>query len=375
MRLTDAVQMALGTLRSHAGRTLLTILGLGVGVAAVLTVLALGAAGEAQVEVEIGRMGVNCVWVSRADGGCLTEADVENAAGAAGTSACAGAARAGVVVLDGEAAAAQLTAYDASMQAVHDVQLIRGRGLSAADHDGRNPVCLLDAALAAELGGDVLGRRLLLGGRLMTIVGVAQTLPASAISTGGVVAMPLGTYEDTFGETARELTLKVPADGDAALLAEAVRAALGGDFRTRTLQQEISAARSIVRIFVTVLMCVAGVCMATGGVGVMNVLLLSVRERQREIGLLKALGATAGQVCLLFLLEAVGYAALGGVSGLALGAGLIALCGAWTGVPAALTWRQAAPVMLLAAALGLLFGVIPALRAARLQVVDALRQH
>ena len=170
-------------------------------------------------------------------------------------------------------------------------------------------------------------------------------------------------------ETARlATTLEAdPADVDAAVTA------LGGGYQASTLQAEIDAARSVVRIFVMVLTCVAAVCMLTGGIGVMNILLVSVRERRREIGLIKAIGGTGTQVGLLFLLEAVCYALLGGILGILLGMVMIRLFGAWIGLDAVLSAQMALPAVGIAALLGVIFGVAPALRAAGMLPVDALK--
>ena len=113
--------------------------------------------------------------------------------------------------------------------------------------------------------------------------------------------------------------------------------------------------------------------MLTGAIGVMNILLVSVRERRREIGLIKAIGGTSGQVALLFLLEAAGYALLGGTAGLALGWLLVHTFGGWIGLAAGVAVDKAALILLASAALGVFFGVVPALRAAGMQPVDALK--
>ncbi len=374
MKLRDAAEMAICSLRSSAAKTLLTILGLAVGVAAVLTVRALGAAGEKQVEHEIGRMGVNKVWVTRADGGSIPAADVLAAAQAADVPVCAGACAPALVRLNSLSAAAQVAGYDAGMQAVYDIGPAQGRSFLPADFAGASAVCLVDSALEEALGGDVLGQRLAVAGRRLLVVGVMANLPLPTMSvSGGVLVTPLSTWEDTFGAGAAEVTLTVPEGRNARDVAQAVQVALGSDYQADTLENEIDAARSIVRIFVMVLSSVAAVCMVTGAIGVMNVLLVSVRERRREIGLMKALGATARQVGVLFLLEAAGYAALGGALGILLGAALIRLLGGIVGVNAHLTAGDAVPVLLATATMGVGFGVAPALRAARMQVVDALR--
>lgn len=376
MRLRDGALLALSALRGSVLRTLLTILGLGVGVGAVLTVRSLGSAGESQVEAEIDRMGVNKVWITTADDArSLVADDALTAQAACGAPVCAGSCTAALVTLDENSAMAQIVGYDAQMEAVHGGACLQGRMLTGADYAHGNAVCLVDEALAESLGGEVLGRRIQVGGRRLMVVGVVSGMPLQAMAMGGgTLAMPLSTYLDTFGGEVQQLTISVPQGANAGELARISLQALGEEgLRSETLEREIGAARSIIRIFVTVLACVAAVCMLTGGIGVMNVLLVSVRERRREIGLIKALGATEGQVGLIFLLEAVVYAILGGVLGLLLGAVLIRVFGSWIGLDAALTGADAVPVLLFAALLGIAFGVAPALGAARMEPVDALR--
>lgn len=377
MTLRDAGMLAFSGLRGSPLRTLLTILGLGVGVGAVLTVMTLGTAGEARVEDEIARLGVDKVWITAADEAhVLTEAHAAQVAEASGAQVCAGAYTAGFVTLDGHSAAAQIAGYDAGMNVVHTAQATQGRLFNKADHAQHRAVCIVDEALAESLGGDVLGRRVNTGGRRFLVVGVVTGMPMQAVAVGsGLLLLPLGAYGDTYGDEVRELTLSVPRGENAGEISQRALEALedADGYRADTLESEIDAARQVVRIFVTVLACVAAVCMLTGAIGVMNVLLVSVRERRREIGLLKAVGGTGGQVGMIFLLEAAAYAALGGLLGLALGAGMIRLCGAWIGLDARLTLGAALPVLLAAALLGAAFGVAPALRAARMQPVDALR--
>lgn len=377
MTLRDAAALAVSGLRGSLMRTLLTILGLGVGVGAVLTVMTLGAAGEVRVEEEIARLGVDKVWITAADeshaltadcGPCLTRAT--------GAPACAGAYTAGFVTLNGQSAAAQIAGYDEGMQAVHGAHAAQGRLFTARDWAQGSAVCIVDEALAESLGGDVLHRRVSVGGRRFLVVGVVGGMPMQAMAVGsGLLVLPLRAYGDTFGEDVREVTLAVPSGMNAEQLAEDALLALGDTegYRADTLEEEIDAARQVIRIFVMVLACVAAVCMLTGAIGVMNVLLVSVRERRREIGQMKAVGGTRRQVGLVFLLEAMAYALLGGALGLVLGEGMIRLFGAWIGLSAHLTLWTALPVLASALLLGAGFGVVPALRAAAMEPVDALR--
>lgn len=374
MKVQDAMWLSATNLIKNPMRTLLTILGLGVGVAAILTVITLGAAGEVQVEREIDKLGVDKVWLTAENGSNLTPDSAAAVAAASGAPACGAAYTAGAVVADGEVHVVSVTGYDAGAEKVLQPVLLEGRWFTEREYQQGASVAIVNDALASALGGSPVGRRISLGVRQVTVVGVAA--PAAAQATGALVALPLRTLLDTYPDASvSEVTVSVPHGARADEVAAMALASLGEGFQAATLQTEIDAARSVIRIFVMVLACVAAVCMVTGGIGVINILLVSVRERRREIGLMKAVGGTSGQVAALFLMEAVCYALLGGLLGLALGMGMIALFGRIIGLSASLTVAVALPTLLGAGALGVIFGVAPAMKAAGMQPVDALRQE
>ena len=374
MKVQDAMWLSATNLNKNPMRTLLTILGLGVGVAAILTVITLGAAGEVQVEREIDKLGVDKVWLTAENGSNLTPDSAAAVAAASGAPACGAAYTAGAVVADGEVHVVSVTGYDAGAEKVLQPVLLEGRWFTEREYQQGASVAIVNDALASALGGSPVGRRISLGIRQVTVVGVAA--PAAAQASGALVALPMRTLLDTYPDASvSEVTVSVPHGVKADEVAAMALASLGEGFQAATLQTEIDAARSVIRIFVMVLACVAAVCMVTGGIGVINILLVSVRERRREIGLMKAVGGTSGQVAALFLMESVCYALLGGLLGLALGVGMIALFGRIIGLSASLTVAVALPTLLGAGALGVIFGVAPAMKAAGMQPVDALRQE
>ena len=374
MKVQDAMWLSATNLIKNPMRTLLTILGLGVGIAAILTVITLGAAGEVQVEREIDKLGVDKVWLTAENGSNLTPDSAAAVAAASGAPACGAAYTAGAVVADGEVHVVSVTGYDAGAEKVLQPVLLEGRWFTEREYQQGASVAIVNDALASALGGSPVGRRISLGIRQVTVVGVAA--PAAAQASGALVALPMRTLLDTYPDASvSEVTVSVPHGVKADEVAAMALASLGEGFQAATLQTEIDAARSVIRIFVMVLACVAAVCMVTGGIGVINILLVSVRERRREIGLMKAVGGTSGQVAALFLMESVCYALLGGLLGLALGVGMIALFGRIIGLSASLTVAVALPTLLGAGALGVIFGVAPAMKAAGMQPVDALRQE
>ena len=384
MKLGDAANLSALNVRKNPVRTLLTILGLGVGIGAILTVWTLGGAGQTQVEAEIARLGVDKVWITANNFSerSLAAEDSELVASVTGAPACAGAATLGAVMLDDVPAYAQLSGMDAQAQDVHGLRLEAGRFFLPGEFLAGDTVTVVDLALASALSPEdpaaLVGRRITVGNRQMRVVGVVGDQTVQLLSgCQGTAYLPLSTFLDTFGGTVQQLTLSIPQGQRAESVAEEALAALsaqGGDFEAMSLAEEIDAAKAVIRIFVMVLACVAAVCMLTGGIGVMNILLVSVRERRREIGVIKAVGGTSAQVGLLFLLEAVSYAILGGVLGVALGGVMVRVFGAWIGLSAALTLETVLPTLAGATALGLVFGVAPALRAAHMMPVEALRQ-
>ena len=378
MRLRDAAALSGSALAKAPTKTLLTILGLGVGVAAILTVLTLGSAGEARVEQEIARLGVDKVWITAAADSdrALTPQDAPAVAAAVDAPVCASAVTVAPVTLGDEAAVGQIVGYDECFADVHQPVLTAGRLFLPQEYARGAAVALVDTAMDEALGG-ALGLRLQVGARTVRVVGVIQSAAGQTMGgVAGAVVLPLQTHLDTFAGDVAELTVSVPSGRQAGAIGDTAAALLnarGGDFTATSLEEEIDAAQAVIRIFVMVLSCVAAVCMLTGAIGVMNILLVSVRERRREIGLIKAIGGTSGQVALLFLMEAAGYALLGGVMGLGLGWLLVRVFGGWIGLHAGVAGGTAAAILLASAALGVFFGVAPALRAAGMQPVDALK--
>ena len=385
MRLRDAFHLAAVNIFQTPMRSILTVLGLAIGIGAILSVLTLGDAGQQQVEMEMTRMGVDKVWITARGQSSryLKASDGPLLRGATGAQATAQAHVNMVVGAEGETAYAQIIGCDEYLPGVQQFTLLSGRFLSSRDQRDGAAAAVIDDSLASALFGqeasNCVGRRVSAAGRLYRIVGLVDGAGAQITGIGmdGTLLIPLSAFSDAFGEAVTNIMLSVPKNVSGNALAKEALAALsvtGGSFQATTLQAEIEAARAVVRIFVMVLCCVAVICMLVGGIGVMNILLVSVRERRQEIGVLKALGATGAQVCLLFLLEAAAYALLGGILGIVVGEVVVRLTGAWIGIWAVIQPGLIPVAVGFAALVGIFFGVAPAWKAARLAPVDALRQ-
>lgn len=376
MTAADSIRLAVSGLRGGFLRTFLTILSMAVGVSAVLTVLALSDAGETRVEDEIANLGVNKVWIRPAmEQVSLCESDARIVSDAAQAPACASVYTIANVSDGDKFSLVQVAGFDSSADDVHSPKLLKGRMLCASDFRNASAVCLIDEVLDEYMGGDMVGEYLRVSNRRIRVVGVIKPMSLQMMSGAhGMMLLPLTSCLDTFGGEIAEITLSVQRGQQASEVAELATHVLGEEkYRIDTLEKEINAAREIVRIFVSVLLCVAIVCMLSGGIGVMNVLMIAVRERRREIGLIKAIGGTATQVLRLFLVEAASYSLLGGMLGVLFGQGLIILCSKLIGLDASLQIGTTLLVLIFAALLGLGFGTAPALEAASMQPVDALR--
>ena len=193
----------------------------------------------------------------------------------------------------------------------------------------------------------------------------------------GAVYLPITVFNKWFSTRTVE-QLSVSASSSDALGPVSIRASRllqsrVGAVKVVTLEGETEAADNILQIFKNVILCVAAVALLVGGIGIMNMMFMSVNERVREIGIRKALGAQQGQILLQFLLEALFLSMAGGVIGLICGVGLSWIASLVAGIPLIVP-PTAPPIGVgFSVLIGLIFGIAPARRAARLQPVEALR--
>jgi putative ABC transport system permease protein len=403
--LWNSLLLALREIRRHLLRSFLTILGIVIGVSAVITMVTLGKGATQAVQDQITSLGTNLLMVrpgqrlgpgaSGAGAPSFTVEDVQSIrTQIGGIAAVAPEVRSGVtVVANGRNWATSVTGTTNDYFFTNNWSLAAGRSFEESEERAGAAVCLIGETVRRELfaadAAAVLGQRLRVKQFSCEVVGVLASKGQGAMGNDqdDVVLLPLATVQRRVTGSTRVQTILVSmAEGSDAervkagirdLLRERRKLGRGEEdnFNVLDTAQLAQTFSSTTRVMTMLLGAVAAVSLLVGGIGIMNIMLVSVTERTREIGVRLAIGALEAEVLLQFLIEAVALAALGGIVGIVLAA-IFSVTGArLMEVP----YRFDVPINVLAflfsAGIGVLFGYFPARRAARLDPIEALRHE
>jgi putative ABC transport system permease protein len=403
MMFFENLKMAFVSLRNAKLRSFLTMLGIIIGVAAVVSILAIGAGVKKAVQDQItGVVNANAIAVasgkvdlkggrgaaSSVGASTLTQKDVDALAKDAHVTAVAPMSIVSGIVANGSTTAegALLLATTPDFAKTQTLKFDSGRFLQASDA-GKN-VVVLGGQVKQDLFGDgaALNQTVTLRGLKFTVVGTLKSSDSGASALAGpsfddAVYLPIDTAKTFSGGTPQilRILIQVGDSANVASAADAARATLksthGGqeDFTVLTQKDILSTVDTVLNLLTTFIVAIAGISLLVGGIGIMNIMLVSVTERTREIGLRKAIGASSATVLSQFLIEAVVLSVIGGALGILAAMGQATVAGRLAHITPVFTPEAITLAVGVSAAVGIIFGIMPAIKAARKRPIQALK--
>ena len=406
----QSLHTAWSAVRSHAMRSALTVLGILIGIAAVILTVGLGLGSQQDVSAEISSLGSNLLIVT--PGSSTSSAGLRGGFGSSATlkRSDAEALASSVNAPDIGAVAAEkstslslvsgdtnwtttVTGTTASWLDVRSRELSVGTFLTAEDESNRSTVVVLGSDTATELFGttNVVGQVVTISDIQFTVIGVLASAGSSGEdSLDDLAVVPLSTAaENLVGGSSRNSVSRIylqaastdqlsaaNQEAEALLLnLHSISNADSADFSIASQESLVSTATAVARTLTVLLTAIAALSLLVGGIGVMNIMLVSVTERTREIGLRKALGAPPWAIRRQFLLEASILGLVGGLVGAVLGVVAARTLPTVLDSTIVVSGAAVAGSVVVAVGIGLVFGVYPATRAARLAPIDALRSE
>jgi putative ABC transport system permease protein len=416
MNIVEALRIAFGGLLSNRLRSSLTMLGILIGVAAVILLVAVGNGASVQINNQIQALGANVIYVYPANarsaggvsqgfgsGNTLTMADVNAISGgqqdpdvvAAIPIAQAG----GQVTFGNQNYFAPTIGTTTSFPSVRDYQLAEGSFFTDDDVTAQHRVAVIGQTVVDNLfaGVDPVGQTIKISRQSFRVIGVFAAKGGTGFgSQDNVIVAPITSVWAYLsgargGKNISQIVASASSAGTVSAAETEITTILlqqhqisdpsAADFQLQSQQDILNQATSIATALTLVLGAIAGISLVVGGIGIMNIMLVTVTERTREIGIRKAIGARRRDVLIQFLIEAMVLSGLGGALGIAIGAALAAEANhvpaiASSGFPPPVV---SVPSVLLAfgvsVGIGLFFGIYPANRAARLHPIEALRHE
>lgn len=395
MSIIENIRMAFSSVLAHKLRSILTMLGIIIGVASVILVVAIGQGGEQMLKSQFtGSSNTIEVFYQPSDEemqsnpnaymeSTFTQSDIEDLGEIQEVSK--------VVASSSEFMQARFREDTADVSIyginqayieVNELKIDSGRNLVEGDFIGGRRVGIISQATQEELfkETDPLGEVVWVNGQPFEIIGVLEK-PTGLFSFGSMeIYLPSNTYRASFGKTDfNQVTLQAKSAEDLQEAGKKATTMLNQKhdkdeaYQVFNMEEISEGIGQVTRIMTLIIGSIAGISLFVGGIGVMNIMLVSVTERTREIGIRKALGATKRQILTQFLIESITLTLIGGIIGILLGAGGASLVSLFAGWPSLISWQVVLGGLAFSMIIGVIFGMLPANKAARLDPIESLR--
>jgi putative ABC transport system permease protein len=404
-KIIESIRLALQSIGSRRVRSFLTMLGIIIGVFSIVLLIGLGEGLKKDITKEITSLGSNIVAVlpgkidieegfnPTAGLGASTLTDEDLAAVRALDTVdqvTAMSLLAGVPTKDdrSDPTALSLAVEPGYFDLFSTAELVAGRIITDEDITNKAPVVVLDTSprnrlFPGEALEDILGQTLRFSGETLEVIGLVESPETAGIggpSVANSIVVPYTTAQQLYDNTQIfRIITQVREDLDVDEIAAQIESVLLGlhddveDFTVFTQDDLLSIIANVLSILTTAIVGIASISLFVGGIGIMNIMLVSVTERTREIGVRKAIGASGSDILTQFLIEAIILSIIGGALALSFAWVVGLLVTAQTGITVAITWGTISLAVGFSLVVGVVFGVAPATRASRLNPIDALR--
>ncbi|WP_163099182.1 ABC transporter permease [Peribacillus alkalitolerans] len=387
MKILLLLKLAFRSMQGNKLRSFLTMLGIIIGVASVIILISIGQGSGQQVESQINQLGTNLITLNVFDteNGGLTEEEVMEFQEIEGVEQSSPSVSGRVFVKkDKTTGQVSVTGTNEAYKEIRDLDMQEGRFITDIDLEYNQKVAVLGSETAMTYFGasSPVGEKIQIQGVSYKVIGVLASKGTSLGQSGDdVIILPLGTAQRLIGsEGVSTVLLQAKSENEMAavkMFAQVLMSLLypGEDdsYSVTTQQDLMETVGSVTETMTLMLAGIAGISLLVGGIGIMNIMLVSVSERTKEIGIRKAIGAKRIDILWQFLIEAVSLSACGGVLGVLIGVGGSKLLSLTAGMTVEYSIPVMAMAFLFSLIVGVIFGVIPANKASKLHPIQALR--